>query len=137
KLAPALEAALRKTPEVRTLHSVSGTFDMVAVVMADTVDEMDRLIDQIGALDGGERTTTAIILSTRIDRGAVCLTRNGEIAVEGVSGSVAPALASRPHPLQPGAGGFVHGRHDMALRLWWFATPAERVEHDRCLVVIG
>ncbi len=68
KLAPALEAALRKTPEVRTLHSVSGTFDMVAVVMADTVDEMDRLIDRIGALDGVERTTTAIILSTRIDR---------------------------------------------------------------------
>jgi DNA-binding Lrp family transcriptional regulator len=59
---------LRKIPEVRTLHSVSGTFDMVAVVMADTVDEMDRLIDRIGALDGVERTTTAIILSTRIDR---------------------------------------------------------------------
>ena len=68
KLAPALEAALRKIPEVRTLHSVSGTFDMVAVVVAETVDEMDRLIDRIGALDGVERTTTAIILSTRIDR---------------------------------------------------------------------
>lgn len=68
KLAPALEIALRKIPEVRRLHSVSGTFDMVAVVVAETVDEMDRLIDRIGALDGVERTTTAIILSTRIDR---------------------------------------------------------------------
>ena len=61
-------SALRKLPEVRTLHSVSGGFDMVAVVVAETVDEMDRLIDHIGALDGVERTTTAIILSTRIDR---------------------------------------------------------------------
>ena len=68
KLAPALLSALRKLPEVRTLHSVSGGFDMVAVVVAETVDEMDRLIDRIGALDGVERTTTAIILSTRIDR---------------------------------------------------------------------
>ena len=68
KLAPALLSALRKLPEVRTLHSVSGGFDMVAVVVAETVDEMDRLIDHIGALDGVERTTTAIILATRIDR---------------------------------------------------------------------
>lgn len=68
KLSPALESALRKIPEVRTLHSVSGTFDMVAVVVAETVDAMDRLIDRIGALEGVERTTTAIILSTRIDR---------------------------------------------------------------------
>jgi len=68
KLAPAVESALRKIPEVRTLHSVSGTFDMVAIVMTETVAEMDGLIDRIGALDGVERTTTAIILSTRIDR---------------------------------------------------------------------
>jgi DNA-binding Lrp family transcriptional regulator len=68
KLAPAVETALRKIPEVRALHSVSGTFDMVAIVVSETVAEMDRLIDRIGALEGVERTTTAIILSTRIDR---------------------------------------------------------------------
>jgi DNA-binding Lrp family transcriptional regulator len=68
KLAPAVEAALRRIAEVRTLHSVSGTFDMVAIVVSETVAEMDALIDRIGALDGVERTTTAIILSTRIDR---------------------------------------------------------------------
>ena len=59
---------MRKIPEVRTLHSVSGTFDMVAVAVTESVAEMDRLIDRIGALDGVERTDTAIILSTRIDR---------------------------------------------------------------------
>jgi DNA-binding Lrp family transcriptional regulator len=68
KLAPSVETALGKISEVRTLHSVSGTFDMVAIVLAETVAEMDRLIDRIGGLDGVERTTTAIILSTRIDR---------------------------------------------------------------------
>ena len=68
KLAPAVETALRRIPEVRTLQSVSGTFDMVAVAVTESVAEMDRLIDRIGALDGVERTDTAIILSTRIDR---------------------------------------------------------------------
>ncbi len=68
KLAPAVETALRRIAEVRTLHSVSGTFDMVAVAVTESVAEMDRLIDRIGALDGVERTDTAIILSTRIDR---------------------------------------------------------------------
>ena len=68
KLAPSVETALRKIPEVRTLHSVSGTFDMVAVAVTESVAEMDRLIDRIGTLDGVERTDTAIILSTRIDR---------------------------------------------------------------------
>lgn len=68
KLSSALEAALRRIPELRTLHSVSGPFDLVAIVVVETVDAMDRLIDRIGALEGVERTTTAIILSTRIDR---------------------------------------------------------------------
>src|SRR5436190_20701819 len=68
KTAPRIEAALRAIPEVRTLHSVSGSFDLIAVVEAASIGELDRLIDRIGALDGVERTLSSIILSTRIDR---------------------------------------------------------------------
>lgn len=64
----AIEAALRKIPEVRSLHSVSGAFDLLAVVAAPSIGELDALIDRIGALDGVARTTSAIVLSTRIDR---------------------------------------------------------------------
>ena len=67
KAAP-IEAALRRIDEVRTLHSVSGPFDLIAVVAASSIGELDRLIDRIGALDGVERTTSAIVLSTRIQR---------------------------------------------------------------------
>jgi DNA-binding Lrp family transcriptional regulator len=63
-----IEAALRRIDEVRTLHSVSGTFDLIAIVAAPSIGELDRLIDCIGALDGVERTTSAIVLSTRIQR---------------------------------------------------------------------
>ncbi|WP_295643465.1 Lrp/AsnC family transcriptional regulator [uncultured Methylibium sp.] len=64
----AIEAALRRIPEVRSLHSVSGVFDLLAVVAAPSIQELDTLIDRIGALDGVERTTSAIVLSTRIER---------------------------------------------------------------------
>lgn len=53
---------------VRTLHSVSGSFDLIAVVEAASIAELDHLIDRIGAIDGVERTLSSIILSTRIRR---------------------------------------------------------------------
>jgi len=64
----AIESALRRIPELRTLHSVSGPFDLIAIVAAASIGELDHLIDRIGALDGVERTQSAIVLSTRIDR---------------------------------------------------------------------
>jgi DNA-binding Lrp family transcriptional regulator len=68
KLAPKVEAELRRIPEVRTLHSVSGHFDMIAIVVAPSIGELDQLIDRIGGLEGVERTMSSIILSTRIER---------------------------------------------------------------------
>jgi DNA-binding Lrp family transcriptional regulator len=68
KQSAAIEVALRKIPEVRVLHSVSGPFDLIAIVAATSIVELDTLIDRIGALDGVERTTSAIVLSTRIQR---------------------------------------------------------------------
>jgi len=63
-----VEAALHRIPEVRTLHSVSGPFDLLAIVAAGSIRELDAVIDRIGLLDGVERTTSAIVLSTRIER---------------------------------------------------------------------
>ncbi len=68
KLAPRAEGQLRALPAVRRLYSVSGRFDLIAVLAADTVGDMDAAIDRIGALEGVERTESAIVLSTRIDR---------------------------------------------------------------------
>jgi DNA-binding Lrp family transcriptional regulator len=64
----AVTAALHAIPQVRILHSVSGEVDLIAVAMTASVAEMDRVIDRIGALDGVERTTSSIILSTKFDR---------------------------------------------------------------------
>jgi DNA-binding Lrp family transcriptional regulator len=55
-------------PQVETLHTVSGKFDLVAVVKTATSEDMDRLIDKIGMLKGVTDIETAVILSTKLDR---------------------------------------------------------------------
>ena len=64
----AVSAALRTIAQVRVLHSVSGEVDLIAVAATASVAEMDQVIDRIGALDGVERTTSSIILSTKFER---------------------------------------------------------------------
>jgi DNA-binding Lrp family transcriptional regulator len=68
KQAAAVIAAIRRLPAVRALQSVSGPFDLIARAVAPSVAEMDALIDALGALEGVERTTSSIVLSTKIDR---------------------------------------------------------------------
>ena len=60
--------ALRAMPELRALHSVSGSYDLIAVGVVPTVNGMDVLTDRIGAIEGVERTATSIILSTKFER---------------------------------------------------------------------
>ena len=68
KEARAVTAALKAIAQVRVLHSVSGDVDLIAVAATASVAEMDEVIDRIGALDGVERTTSSIILSTKFER---------------------------------------------------------------------
>ncbi|WP_245456914.1 Lrp/AsnC family transcriptional regulator [Mesorhizobium sp. M7A.F.Ca.CA.004.04.1.1] len=68
KLADKVVRGMRALTTVRTLHSVSGNFDMIVIVDAPSIRDLDMLLDQIGAMDGVERTLSSIILSTRIDR---------------------------------------------------------------------
>jgi len=68
KTLPAVGAALAAIREVTALHSVNGSFDLIAMLAAQSISELDQLIDRIGAIAGVERTLSSIILSTRISR---------------------------------------------------------------------
>jgi len=68
KKSAAVVGALRRLSGVRRLQSVSGPFDLIAAVEAPSVEQMDALIDEIGALHGVERTNSSIVLSTKFDR---------------------------------------------------------------------
>jgi DNA-binding Lrp family transcriptional regulator len=64
----AVVKALHEMPEVRSLHSVSGEYDLIAMGVVPGVGDMDVLTDRIGAIDGVERTTSSIVLSTKFER---------------------------------------------------------------------
>ncbi|WP_054903072.1 MULTISPECIES: Lrp/AsnC family transcriptional regulator [unclassified Pseudomonas] len=55
--------------QVQQLCAVSGEFDYVAWLRTDSPEQLDQLLDQIGSVDGVEKTTTSIILSSKVDRG--------------------------------------------------------------------
>jgi DNA-binding Lrp family transcriptional regulator len=72
KLAPKygrdVQKRFSRMPEIQLLCAVSGEFDYVAWLRADSPDRLNDLLDEIGALEGVERTTTSIILARKIDR---------------------------------------------------------------------
>lgn len=61
-------AAIGRVEAVTELHSVSGAFDLIAIVAAPSIAELDGRIDEIGRIEGVERTQSSIILSTRLSR---------------------------------------------------------------------
>ena len=68
KTLPQVVNALDGLKSVTALHSVSGNFDLIAMIAAPSISELDEMIDQIGRFEGVERTLSSIILSTRISR---------------------------------------------------------------------
>ncbi|MBI1328469.1 MAG: winged helix-turn-helix transcriptional regulator [Alphaproteobacteria bacterium] len=68
KQAERVTTELKKMGEVRALLAVSGAFDMVATVEADTAAKMDAALDRIGRANGVARTVSSIILSEKFSR---------------------------------------------------------------------
>jgi DNA-binding Lrp family transcriptional regulator len=68
KRAERVVAELRAMPNCTALRAVSGVFDYIATVEADSIAELDTALDRIGQLPGVERTQTLIVLSTRFER---------------------------------------------------------------------
>jgi DNA-binding Lrp family transcriptional regulator len=61
-------ARLASLPELRQLSSVSGEWDYLALLRADSTARLDAVLDEIGGFEGVLKTTTHIVLARRIDR---------------------------------------------------------------------
>jgi DNA-binding Lrp family transcriptional regulator len=68
KAASLVTPRLAALPELRQLCSVSGEFDYLALLGAESTARLDALLDEIGAIEGVLRTTTSVVLARRIDR---------------------------------------------------------------------
>ncbi|WP_339861782.1 Lrp/AsnC family transcriptional regulator [Paremcibacter congregatus] len=67
KNADQILASLRKIPLIKAVYAVSGIYDMIALVKAETTEEIDSTLDEIGRMDGINKTTSSIVLSTKFE----------------------------------------------------------------------
>ena len=61
---------LSRIPELQRLASVSGEYDYMALLTAESTARLDVLLDEIGAIDGVLRTHSSVVLALRVDRSA-------------------------------------------------------------------
>lgn len=59
---------LAKMPEIKLVCSVSGEFDYVVWLRAETPHALDVLLDEIGDIEGVTKTHTSVVLAERINR---------------------------------------------------------------------
>lgn len=62
---------MQQLPEVESLCAVSGAIDYMLTLRCASTEVLDKLLDQIGTLEGVRQTSTSIILSKRIDRSSI------------------------------------------------------------------
>ncbi len=68
KLTARTNMALEGIRQVVQLFSVSGEYDLIAIVQAQSLEELSKVLDDIGNLEGVERTNSAVVLETRFRR---------------------------------------------------------------------
>jgi len=56
--------ALRGLPEVTTLHTTNGAWDLVAELRTDTLADFDRLLGRIRSVEGILNSETSLLLSS-------------------------------------------------------------------------
>jgi DNA-binding Lrp family transcriptional regulator len=60
--------ALEKIAVIQSLYSISGEFDLVAELRADSTESLDLAIDDMTRVEGVLRTHSSVLLSKKFDR---------------------------------------------------------------------
>ena len=68
KLTTKTKLELQKINQIVELYITSGEYDLIAVVQAQTLEQLSHTIENIGNLDGVERTNSSVILETKFKR---------------------------------------------------------------------
>lgn len=68
KKSDAVVQALRRITQVRAVYAISGIFDCMALVEAETTEEIDSVLDAIGSIPGVAKTQSSLVLSVKFDR---------------------------------------------------------------------
>ena len=56
---------MKTRAHIKTLYVVSGSYDLIAIIKAPTMEEIDQTLDFILAINGVNKTTTSLVLSAK------------------------------------------------------------------------
>lgn len=68
KLSARTYRELHEIGEIRSLYAISGDYDLIAVVQSESTEELSRVLDRIGNLEGVDRTRSSVVLETKFTR---------------------------------------------------------------------
>ena len=68
KKSAAVLRQMKKLPAIRRVDTVSGIYDFIVEVATDTTMQLDSVLDEIGAIDGVEKTLSSVLLSCKYSR---------------------------------------------------------------------
>lgn len=60
--------ALRKIHNISHIYSISGEYDLLATIQAQTLEKLNEILNIVCALEGIERTNSSIILDTVFEK---------------------------------------------------------------------
>ena len=55
---------LRGFPELQTLHTTNGNWDLIAEIQATSLGDFDRILREVRAVDGISNSETSLLLSS-------------------------------------------------------------------------
>jgi len=60
--------ALRKLHQISHIYSISGEFDLLVTIQAQTLEKLSGILNNVCSLEGIERTNSSIMLDTIFER---------------------------------------------------------------------
>ena len=63
-----LNRQIEKMAAVKALYSISGEYDIFAIVQEESTAALDRQLDKLAELEGVRRTLTSVVLSKKFER---------------------------------------------------------------------
>ena len=60
--------ALRKLHSISHIYSISGEFDLLVTIQAQTLEKLSEILNVVCSLEGVERTNSSIILDTIFEK---------------------------------------------------------------------
>ncbi len=68
KLTARTNGDLHQVPQIRAVFAISGDYDLIAEIEAESTANLSQILDLIGNFEGVERTNSSLILETKFRR---------------------------------------------------------------------